>query len=99
MPTPHDDLYADINGAKLCYQIAGQGHTRVLVHAGVADKRVWDGQFDVFAERFRGIRYGQRGFGKSSMPEDAFSYMDDLHGVLDLRGAESAYVIGVSMGG
>ena len=58
---------AKIKDAQLHYEIAGQGPNLVLVHAGTADKRMWDGQFAAFARHFRVIRYDQRGYGESGM--------------------------------
>ncbi len=40
---------AEVNGAKLYYEVTGSGQPLVLLHAGIADRRMWDDQFDVFA--------------------------------------------------
>lgn len=37
---------ADVNGATLHYEISGDGRPLVLAHAGIADGRVWEGQFE-----------------------------------------------------
>ena len=42
--------FADVNGARLYYQVGGEGHPLLLLHAGVADSRMWDDQFSVFAQ-------------------------------------------------
>jgi hypothetical protein len=34
--------FADINGGKLYYEVAGEGQILVLAHAGVADRRMWN---------------------------------------------------------
>lgn len=91
--------FAEVNGAKLYYEVAGSGPTLVLCHAGIADNRMWDDQFSLFAERYRVIRYDHRGFGQSSLPPGPFSWSDDLYGLLAHLGIEKAYVVGVSMGG
>jgi 3-oxoadipate enol-lactonase len=50
----------------------------LLVHAGIADARMWDG-FDVPGAR----RHELRGFGDSPMPESGeFSHVDDLESAL-----------------
>lgn len=36
--------WADVNGARLYYEVAGEGHPLVLIHAGIADSRMWDDQ-------------------------------------------------------
>ena len=66
IPTRHG--FAEINGAQLYYEVAGSGKPVVLVHAGIADHRMWDDQFVPFAERYQVIRFDQRGFGQSSAP-------------------------------
>lgn len=88
-----------INGAEIYYETAGQGQPLVLIHAGIADCRVWDEQFDAFAHHFRVIRYDLRGVGRSTMPAGPFSHHDDLKGLLQTLDIERAHVAGISMGG
>jgi 3-oxoadipate enol-lactonase len=91
--------FAEINGAHLYYEIAGAGQPVVFVHAGIADRRMWDAQFDVFARRYRVLRYDHRGMGKSSMPPGPFALRDDLYGLIRHFDLEPAALIGCSMGG
>jgi pimeloyl-ACP methyl ester carboxylesterase len=91
--------FADINGAKLYYEAAGEGHPLLLLHAGVADCRMWDDQFERFARRYRVIRYDMRGFGKSMMPACEFSGHEDLAGLMDWLDIDRAYLVGLSFGG
>ena len=90
---------ADVNRARLFYQVSGSGYPLVLLHAGVADCRMWDDQFDAFAQHFKTIRYDLRGFGRSSMPPGSFASHEDAAGLLKLLGIESAHVVGISFGG
>ncbi len=90
---------ADVNGAKLYYEVAGSGQPLVLAHAGIADRRMWDDQFDVFAQHYRVIRYDARGFGASDLPPGPFAFRDDLYGLLQHLGVEKAHLVGCSMGG
>jgi 3-oxoadipate enol-lactonase len=69
------------------------------VHAAVGDRGLWDAQFDVFAERFRVVRYDLRGFGDSPLPGGPFSYVADLSALLDHLGIERAALVGNSLGG
>jgi len=90
---------ADVNGASLYYDVAGNGEPLVLVHAGIADRRMWDGQVEAFAERYRVVRYDMRGYGRSEAPVGApFSHHDDLRGLLDFLGIERAILVGCSNG-
>ena len=34
-----------VNGANIHYELAGEGHPLVLLHAGIAGGRMWDEQF------------------------------------------------------
>jgi pimeloyl-ACP methyl ester carboxylesterase len=91
--------FADVNGARLYYDVAGDGEPLVLAHAGIADRRMWDGQLEAFAERYRVIRYDMRGCGRSEAPTGAsFSHHDDLRGLLDFLGIERAILVGCSIG-
>lgn len=91
--------FADVNGGRLYYEVAGEGHPLVLVHAGIADSRMWDDQFAVFADHYRAVRYDMRGFGQSQPVEGEFAHHHDLHGLLQHLGVEQAHLIGCSMGG
>ena len=60
--------FADVNGARLYFELAGRGDPIVLIHGNFGDCRHWDDQFRVFAESQKVLRYDCRSFGKSSMP-------------------------------
>jgi 2-hydroxy-6-oxonona-2,4-dienedioate hydrolase len=91
--------FAEVDGASLYYEVAGLGEPLVLVHAGIADRRMWDEQLGAFAERHKVIRYDMRGFGRSETPEGApFSHQDDLRGLLDSLHIERAGFVGCSIG-
>jgi 3-oxoadipate enol-lactonase len=64
----------------------------VLVHAGVADARMWDG-FDLPGA----TRHELRGFGRTPLPPAGeFSHADDL---IEALGGEPATLVGASYGG
>lgn len=71
----------------------------MLVHAGVADHRMWDGVVPALAERHTVVRYDLRGFGKSALPTGPFSETDDLRRLLDHLGHERVRLVGASWGG
>jgi len=93
--------FAEVNGTTLYYEVAGEGHPFVLIHGHLLDRRSWDDQFAVFAQRYRVIRYDQRGFGDSGLITKEASYSDrqDLYELMKFLGIESAYIMGVSGGG
>lgn len=90
---------AEVNGAKLFYEIEGEGDPLVLVHAGIADNRMWEGQVETFARLYRVIRPDLRGFGRSPMVPGPYSHPDDLRALLDYLGVDRASFVGCSMGG
>ncbi|MAU01839.1 MAG: alpha/beta hydrolase [Anaerolineaceae bacterium] len=91
--------FAPVNGAQLYYEVAGAGQPLILLHAGVANSRMWDDQFAVFAKQYHIIRYDLRGFGRSAMPAGQFSHHDDVAGLLDFLQVDQAIVLGISFGG
>ncbi len=100
MPTQTQTGYVEVNGAKLYYEIAGEGHPLTLIHGGLVDRRLWDDQFAVFAQHYRTLRYDVRAFGNSSVPTDGdYSMVDDLYALLKSLGIEKTYLMGLSMGG
>jgi 3-oxoadipate enol-lactonase len=91
--------FADVNGTRTYYEIAGSGDPLVLVHAGIADSRMWDEQFEVLAREFTVVRYDMRGYGKTLAVEGPFAYHRDLAALLDHLGIARAILLGCSMGG
>lgn len=90
---------AEVNGARIFYEVAGEGEPLVLVHAGIADSRMWEDQLTAFAARYRVIRHDLRGFGMTAMVEGPFSHHEDLRALLDSLDVERAHLVGCSMGG
>lgn len=91
--------FVEVNNTKFFYEMEGTGIPLVLVHAGIADNRMWNGQFAVFAKKYQTIRYDRRGFGKTKMAAGDFSLHDDLYGVLKALGINEAILVGCSQGG
>jgi pimeloyl-ACP methyl ester carboxylesterase len=92
--------FVDVAGGRLWAQAAGEGSGVVLVHAGVADARMWDPQWDALAARHRVVRYDTRGFGRSESTDDAvFSNRADLVAVMGVAGLERATLVGCSRAG
>lgn len=91
---------ADVNGTRLYYEVAGAGQAVVFIHGFTLDTRMWDDQFQSFANEFQVVRYDMRGFGKSAVPTgDEYSHVEDLKALLDFLKIEHAYLVGLSKGG
>jgi 3-oxoadipate enol-lactonase len=78
---------------------AGAGSPVVLLHEGIADSRMWEPQWEPYAERFRVVRFDMRGFGQSPPAVGTFSLSGDLVELLDGLGLGPAALIGMSLGG
>lgn len=91
--------YLDTESGKLYYEMAGEGETLVLAHAGFVDSRMWDDQWDAFAQHYRVIRYDMQGYGKSDPARGPISRWHELLEVLQQLGVERAALLGCSMSG
>lgn len=94
-----DAGYLDIDGARIYYEDRGAGDGVILIHGFAMDTRIFDMQFELFAERFRVVRYDLRGFGRSDLPIGPYSTLDDLQIMMDRLGIERACIVGLSLGG
>jgi pimeloyl-ACP methyl ester carboxylesterase len=91
--------YVDSEGGKIYFECTGLGPALVFIHAGVADCRMWDPQFEALAKKFRVVRYDHRGFGKSDKPDGPYALRRDLDNVLLHLGIDEAALVGCSIGG
>ncbi len=94
--------FADVNGTRLYYEVAGEGHPLVLNHGGLVDNHLWDDQFAEFARHFKVIRYDMRGFGDSGLIKkgmESYSMERDLFSLLQYLDIQKTYMLGLSMGG
>jgi 3-oxoadipate enol-lactonase len=89
----------DTNGARIYYEVEGEGEPIVFVHAGIADLRMWDDQATALRDAYRVIRYDTRGFGRTETEAVEFSNRADIAALMDHVGAEAAHVVGLSRGG
>jgi pimeloyl-ACP methyl ester carboxylesterase len=88
-----------VNGVDLAYDEVGEGSPLVLLHAGIADRRMWDDALPALSARHRVVRLDLRGFGETPLPDGPFVYAADIQALLDALGIAGADVVGVSMGG
>jgi len=92
------------DGVQLYYEEHGEGTPLLFVHEFAGDHRSWDAQVRHFSRRYRCVVYGARGYPPSAVPNDPEAYsqlraVGDAVAVLDAVGADTAHVIGNSMGG
>jgi pimeloyl-ACP methyl ester carboxylesterase len=85
--------------ASLHVERAGTGPDVVLIHAGIADSRMWEPQWASWQTRFTLTRLDLRGFGHSGPPVGSFSHAGDVLAVLDEAEIDRACLVGASFGG
>jgi 3-oxoadipate enol-lactonase len=88
-------------GARLAYEVTGDGPAVVLIHGFGLDMRMWDPQVHQLAARFRVVRYDCRGFGASGPfdPAAGYTHAGDLMALLDHLDIGQAVLAGLSFGG
>ncbi|HXN92286.1 MAG TPA: alpha/beta hydrolase [Candidatus Sulfotelmatobacter sp.] len=91
-------MEATINGARIHYEREGEGLPIFLLHAGIADQRMWEPQVKSFAKHFDVIRPDMRGFGRSELPAARWSPVADLLALMDELHVKPAHLVGCSMG-
>ena len=87
--------------AEIAVESAGQGAPVVLLHAGVADRRMWRAEMAALANAgFHAHAYDRRGFGDTLHADEPWSHVDDLVAVLDhVAGDHASILVGCSRGG
>jgi pimeloyl-ACP methyl ester carboxylesterase len=90
---------AEVNGARLHYDVYGQGPALVFLHAGLADSRMWDPQVESFAGAHTVVRFDVRGYGESDPATAPYVPVDDLYLLLRFLEIDRACIVGLSMGG
>jgi 3-oxoadipate enol-lactonase len=85
----------------IAYDRAGRrgGVPVVLLHAGVADRRMWEPVWPALTTRHDAVRLDLRGFGDSTgRPGGPLCPPDDVLGVLAAEGIERCHLVGASYG-
>lgn len=85
---------------ELHHRVEGSGPTVVLLHAGVADLRMWDTQVDELVPGHRVVRCDLRGFGQTPLePGAAYSDAGDVLDLLDELDVDRCALVAASYGG
>ena len=90
--------YIERIDGRLFVEQHGAGLDLLFVHAGIADRRMWDDQFQHFGHDYRVTRYDLRGYGESSAVAEPYSHVDDLLAVVDEMELVSPRIIAASFG-
>lgn len=99
MNRPIDIKTLDVPGGKIAYEKRGRGPPVVLLHEGIADRRMWDREFSELASKCHVIRYDLRGFGGSTAATSEFYPVRDLKALLNHLRVKLPLIVGPSVGG
>ena len=93
--------HLDVPGASLYYETDGpvSKPAVLLIHAGIANLRMWDPQIPALSAGHHVIRFDTRGFGQTRADDVEFSNRADALALLDHLGVARATLIGCSRGG
>lgn len=91
-----------LKDVRLYYEAHGEGEPLVLIPGFGAGLWIWYKQIPAFAEQFHTITFDPRGVARSEQRDEPLSIRtiaDDIAGLLDALGIDSAHILGASFGG
>jgi pimeloyl-ACP methyl ester carboxylesterase len=89
----------DIN---MYYEAHGRGEPLVMICGASATTESYAVQLPLFSEKYKVVLFDNRGAGRTDKPDISYSMAmmaDDMAGLLEAIGIESAHIYGQSMGG
>jgi pimeloyl-ACP methyl ester carboxylesterase len=94
--------HADVNGAKIYYEITGEGPPVIQIGGAVNGHEGYALITPLIKDHFTVIDFDHRGYGFSDRPDQQYGmdvWVDDMAGLIDTLGIEKLHVHGGSMGG
>lgn len=91
-----------VNDINMYYEVHGEGEPLVMINGAGAGVELFYGRNLKFSREYRLVLFDNRGAGRSDRPDMIYTMelmADDLAGLLDAVGIDSAHVYGISMGG
>jgi len=95
------DRFADVNGVRLHYLVAGKGAPVVLLHGFAESSHMWLPLISKLADRHTVIAPDLRGFGQSSTPADGYTkaaMARDIHALLQSLKYDRIRLVGHDIG-
>lgn len=83
----------------LYYQSVGKGIPIIFVHGFSIDSRMWQPQVDALSKTNQVITYDMRGFGKSPIPIEPYSHVEELYNLVSHLKIQKFHLAGLSLGG
>jgi len=93
---------ARINGARIWYKETGEGDPVIQIHGAGFGHFNFATATPILSQTFRCIDFDMRGYGQSERPLQRYNmevWADDVAGLMDHLGLDSAHIHGTSMGG
>ena len=92
------------DGVEIYYEVHGEGPVILLTHGYSSTSGMWKGQVETLAAKHKLVIWDMRGHGESDYPADQAAYTEeatvaDMAALLDVVGAKTAIVGGLSLGG
>ncbi len=85
---------------KLPHSEHGDGPAVLLLHAGIADRRMWDEHLGPLAAAgYRVVAVDLPGFGEAALEQGPVAHWEDVVETMDALGIERAALVGNSFGG
>ncbi|MFP6808101.1 MAG: alpha/beta hydrolase [Pseudomonadales bacterium] len=94
--------YVNHNGAKLYYQVIGDGSAITFAHGAGGNAASWYQQVPFFCKNYKTITFDHRAFARSDCKEEDYhssKFADDLAAILDDAGIEKTALVCQSLGG
>ena len=96
-----EDRFANVNGVRLHYLVAGNGHPVILLHGYAQNSHMWRPLITQLAKSHTVIAPDLRGFGQSSKPMTGYdkkSMAQDIHALAASLGYRRAIIVGHDIG-
>ena len=101
LAAPPQSRFADVNGVKLHYLVAGKGDPIILVHGYAETSHMWLPLIKELRKNHLVIAPDLRGFGDSSMPEAGYSktiMAQDIHALAETLKLGHVRIVGHDIG-
>jgi pimeloyl-ACP methyl ester carboxylesterase len=98
---PPQSKFADVNGVRLHYLVAGKGDPVVLLHGYAETSHMWLPLISKLADKHTVIAPDLRGFGQSAAPPEGYSkaaMAQDIHALVNSLGYHHIRLVGHDIG-
>ncbi|MFP6334475.1 alpha/beta fold hydrolase, partial [Bacillus subtilis] len=81
------------------FEAKGNRENILLIHAGIADSRMWDKEFHLLSEKYRVVMVDLPGFGLSDFTGGNYSYSNIINEILIHLNIKRTHILAASFGG